>query len=102
MVAVVGHGGDLAAETDHADRAGLRQDALELGSMDSEVGRREAAVREMLTAVPQSERWPLYSLPPMSRWSAGRIVLLGDAAPAMLPHPWPGRESVHRGRCCAR
>lgn len=47
-------------------------------------------VVQMLTAVPQSPQWPLYTLPPMTRWSRGRVVLLGDAVHTMLPHHGQG------------
>ncbi|MEV8546501.1 FAD-dependent monooxygenase [Streptomyces sp. NPDC051572] len=30
-------------------------------------------------------RWPVYDLPPLERWSDGRVVLLGDAAHAASP-----------------
>ena len=48
------------------------------------------AVREMLAAVPQSPRWPLLSQPPLTRWARGRVVLIGDACHAMLPHHGQG------------
>ena len=48
------------------------------------------AVREMLAAVPQSPRWPLLSQAPLSRWTRGRAVLIGDAVHAMLPHHGQG------------
>ncbi|MFP5021025.1 FAD-dependent oxidoreductase [Pseudonocardia phyllosphaerae] len=48
------------------------------------------AVREMVTAVPQSAQWPLYTLPPLARWSHERVVLLGDAVHTMLPHHGQG------------
>lgn len=47
-------------------------------------------VVQMLTAVSQSPQWPLYTLPPMTRWSRGRVVLLGDAVHTMLPHHGQG------------
>ncbi|MEJ2871823.1 FAD-dependent monooxygenase [Actinomycetospora sp. OC33-EN08] len=48
------------------------------------------AVVEMLAAVPQSPRWPLLSQPHLTRWTRGRVVLIGDACHAMLPHHGQG------------
>ena len=44
----------------------------------------------MLAAVPQSPRWGLFARRPLTRWSRGPVVLLGDAAHAMLPHHGQG------------
>jgi len=41
---------------------------------------------EVLAGVPQWRKWALYRLPPLPRWSVGRIALLGDAAHPMLPY----------------
>jgi salicylate hydroxylase len=48
------------------------------------------AVTEMLAAVPQSPRWGLFTRRPLARWNRGLVVLLGDAAHAMLPHQGQG------------
>ena len=48
------------------------------------------AVTEMLSAVPQSPRWGLFARRPLNRWHRGHVVLLGDAAHAMLPHHGQG------------
>jgi salicylate hydroxylase len=48
------------------------------------------AVVEMLAAVPQSPRWPLLSQPHLTRWTRGRVALIGDACHAMLPHHGQG------------
>lgn len=45
-----------------------------------------AAVTEMVGAVREGSRWALHDHAPLERWSAGRVVLIGDAAHAMLPH----------------
>ena len=52
------------------------------------------AVAQMLTAVPQSPRWGLFALPPLARWCRGPVVLLGDAAHAMLPHQGQGANQA--------
>jgi salicylate hydroxylase len=44
----------------------------------------------MLAAVPQSPRWPLLSQPPLTRWTRGRVALVGDACHGMLPHHGQG------------
>jgi salicylate hydroxylase len=61
------------------------------------------AVREMLAAVPQSPRWPLLSQPPLTRWTRGRTVLIGDAVHAMLPHHGQGaNQSIEDAVTLAR
>lgn len=43
------------------------------------------ALLELLAAAPSWQRWAGADLPPLSRWSAERVVLAGDAAHATLP-----------------
>jgi salicylate hydroxylase len=42
-------------------------------------------VRDILRAVDETFIWALFDRKPMSRWSVGRVTLLGDACHAMLP-----------------
>ncbi|MGH3087604.1 MAG: FAD-dependent monooxygenase, partial [Rubrobacteraceae bacterium] len=45
------------------------------------------AVTEMVGAVEEDPAWwALHDYAPLESWTAGRVVLLGDAAHAMLPH----------------
>jgi salicylate hydroxylase len=52
------------------------------------------AVTEMIGAVEHRLRWGLFVGRPLQRWSRGRVVLLGDAAHAMLPHHGQGANTT--------
>jgi salicylate hydroxylase len=52
------------------------------------------AVTELIGAVPQSPRWGLFARRPLAQWSRGPVVLLGDAAHAMLPHHGQGANQA--------
>lgn len=45
-------------------------------------------INKVLSKITQSQKWTLADVPPLSRWvsGGGHIVLIGDAAHAMLPH----------------
>lgn len=42
-------------------------------------------VRRIIGAAEETYVWALFDRPPLPRWSAGRVTLLGDAGHAMLP-----------------
>jgi salicylate hydroxylase len=42
-------------------------------------------VRAILSAVEETFIWALFDRPPLERWSAGQVTLLGDACHPMLP-----------------
>jgi salicylate hydroxylase len=45
----------------------------------------DARVLQLIDAATETKRWALYDRAPLTRWTDGRITLLGDAAHAMLP-----------------
>jgi salicylate hydroxylase len=48
------------------------------------------AVTEMIGATEVGARWALFDLAPLDRWHTDRVVLMGDAAHAMVPHRGQG------------
>jgi 2-polyprenyl-6-methoxyphenol hydroxylase-like FAD-dependent oxidoreductase len=46
----------------------------------------DASLADPLAMAPEWRKWALYRLPPLPRWSTGRVTLIGDAAHPMLPH----------------
>jgi salicylate hydroxylase len=62
------------------------------------------AVIEMISAPTFDRRWALNRRPALSQWSDGRVVLLGDAAHALVPHHGQGanitvEDAVVLARC---
>ncbi|MGY2046593.1 FAD-dependent monooxygenase [Methylobacterium sp. JK268] len=54
----------------------------------------DPAVAEMVAAEPYGLRWGLFTTRPLRRWHRGPVVLLGDAAHAMLPHHGQGANTT--------
>ena len=52
------------------------------------------AVSEMVGATEIGARWALHDLAPLERWHSDRVVLMGDAAHAMVPHQGQGANQT--------
>lgn len=49
-----------------------------------------AASRAILECIPEPTRWALHELPELPRYHRGRVLLVGDAAHALVPHQGAG------------
>ncbi len=52
------------------------------------------AVTEMIGATDVGTRWALHDLAPLPRWHTDHVVLMGDAAHAMVPHQGQGANQT--------
>ena len=52
------------------------------------------AVTEMVGAPGSGARWALHDIEPLKRWHTDRVVLMGDAAHAMVPHQGQGANQT--------
>ena len=48
----------------------------------------------MVGATEEGARWALHDHDPLERWHAGRTVVIGDAAHAMVPHQGQGANQT--------
>jgi 2-polyprenyl-6-methoxyphenol hydroxylase-like FAD-dependent oxidoreductase len=43
-------------------------------------------LRQVVNAAPEITKWPVFDRPPLPHWSAGNLVLLGDACHPLMPY----------------
>ena len=69
-------------------------EACEVGDAMAAFAGWHPAVTEMVGATDVGARWALHDLAPLKRWHTDRVVLMGDAAHAMVPHQGQGANTT--------
>ncbi|OOQ86279.1 salicylate hydroxylase [Penicillium brasilianum] len=62
-----------------------------LSDMKREFQGWDSRLLKIISMIESTIKWPLVSGTPLSRWTTGRLVILGDAAHAMLPYMSQGK-----------
>ncbi|KAJ5324216.1 hypothetical protein N7476_002816 [Penicillium atrosanguineum] len=74
-----------------------------LSDMQREFQGWDTRLQKIIGMIEKTIKWPLVSCTPLTRWTTGRIVILGDAAHAMLPYMSQGAAmAVEDGVALAR
>ncbi|KAJ5355468.1 uncharacterized protein N7496_012680, partial [Penicillium cataractarum] len=74
-----------------------------LSDMKREFQGWDSRLQKIISMIGNTIKWPLVSGTPLSRWTTGRLVILGDAAHAMLPYMSQGAAmAVEDGIALAR
>ncbi|KGO40051.1 Monooxygenase, FAD-binding [Penicillium expansum] len=74
-----------------------------LGDMRREFQGWDSRLEKIIGLIEKTIKWPLISGVPLSRWMNGKVLLLGDAAHAMLPYMSQGAAmAVEDGAALAR
>ncbi|CAF4379602.1 unnamed protein product [Rotaria sp. Silwood2] len=78
---------------DHTDQWGTKEELNERFSTGCD------QVKKILSLLQTNFRWPVYDRNPLSKWSRGRLVLVGDAAHPMLQYAAQGAAQAIEDAC---
>ncbi|KAJ5299049.1 hypothetical protein N7476_010606, partial [Penicillium atrosanguineum] len=98
MTYVIGAGKTFNMVLSHPDD-GSGWDTTEeetIANMRKEFEGWDPVLTKIIKMIDKTLKWPLFSGTIMNRWISGKLVVLGDAAHAMLPYMSQGTKTSHR------